>query len=108
MIIIYIKQLIDKSFISLTIMEKQLVNNNSKTDNNNSKTDTNNQPEVNKKLEEFMKKQEAKGEEAATYLMKNNMVTIENVTNVLQKGFDEFFEENGRTMTYSEMREMYG
>lgn len=88
-------------------MEKQLVNNNSKTDNNNT-SNTNKQPEVNKKLEEFMKKQEAKGEEATTYLMKNNMVTIENVTNVLQKGFDEFFEENGRTMTYSEMREMYG
>lgn len=89
-------------------MEKQLVNNNSKTDTNNSKTDTINQPEVNKKLEEFMKKQEAKGEEATTYLMKNNMVTIENVSNILQKGFDEFFEENGRTMTYSEMRDMYG
>jgi hypothetical protein len=104
MIIMYIKQLIDKSFISLTIMEKQLVNNNSKTDNNN----TIKQPEVNKKLEEFMKKQEAKGEEATTYLMKNNIVTMENVSNILQKGFDEFFEENGRTMTYSEMRDMYG
>ena len=98
----YIKQLIDNSFISLTTMEKQLVNNNSKTDN------TIKQPEVNKKLEEFMKKQEAKGEEATTYLMKNNIVTMENVSNILQKGFDEFFEENGRTMTYSEMREMYG
>jgi len=98
----YIKQLIDNSFISLTTMEKQLVNNNSKTDN------TIKQPEVNKKLEEFMKKQEAKGEEATTYLMKNNIVTMENVSNILQKGFDEFFEENGRTMTYSEMRDMYG
>ena len=30
------------------------------------------------------------------------------LTNIMQAGFDEFKKENGRNMTYSEMRELYG
>jgi hypothetical protein len=78
--------------------------------------------------EEFMKKQESKGEEAVKALLKkkgvvtNNdplgmntisaiktgAITEKDVSSILQQGFDEFEKETGRKMTYSEMREMYG
>ena len=80
-------------------------------------------------LEEFMKKQEKKGEQAAKALfqsskgvdtkndplgmntlnaLKNGTIDKKAITSILQQGFDEFEKETGRKMTYSEMREMYG
>ena len=38
----------------------------------------------------------------------SGIITEQSLTNIMQKGFDTFKEENGRGMTYSEMREMYG
>lgn len=35
-------------------------------------------------------------------------ITEQSLSNIMQKGFDTFKQENGRGMTYSEMREMYG
>ena len=33
---------------------------------------------------------------------------LEKLTNIIQSGSDEFKEKTGRSMTYSEMREMFG
>ena len=77
------------------------------------------------KLADFMKTQEQKGMQQVQDLYKstgingssavsvlngiaNGTITEEKITNIMQKGFDEFKKENGRGMTYSEMREMYG
>jgi hypothetical protein len=38
----------------------------------------------------------------------SGIITEQSLSNIMQKGFDTFKEENGRGMTYSEMREMYG
>ena len=40
--------------------------------------------------------------------MKSGAITEQNLTNIMQKGFDEFKEKTGRAMTYGEMRELYG
>jgi hypothetical protein len=86
-----------------------------------------------KKLEEFMKKQDAKGMQQVQDLLKskgiNNektkgqlfgsapsiltaissgTITQNDFANLIQKGGDEFYKETGRQMTCGEMREMYG
>jgi len=86
-----------------------------------------------KNLDEFMKKQEDKGEQQVKELFTNKGINLDNtkgqllgatsqlfnaisnglliqkdITNILQQGADEFYKENGRNMTYGEMREMYG
>ena len=81
--------------------------------------------EQKQKLAESMKTQEEKGMQQLQELYKsagvngssavsvlngiaNGIITEEKITNIKQKGFDEFKKDNGRGMTYSEMREMYG
>ena len=36
------------------------------------------------------------------------LITEKSLSDIMQKGFDEFKKETGRGMSYSEMREMYG
>ena len=38
----------------------------------------------------------------------NGTITEQSLSNIMQKSFDEFKEKTGRTMSYGEMREMYG
>jgi|688.fasta_scaffold1762888_1 hypothetical protein len=38
----------------------------------------------------------------------NGSITENNLTNIIQEGFNKFEKETGRNMTYSEMRELYG
>ena len=40
--------------------------------------------------------------------LNNGSITQNNLTDIMQKSFDTFKKETGRTMTYSEMRDMYG
>jgi hypothetical protein len=40
--------------------------------------------------------------------LRSGNITEKNLTDIMQKGIDEFKKETGRTMSYSEMREMYG
>lgn len=77
------------------------------------------------KLTDFMKTQEIKGMQQVQEMYKSNgingssplgvlngiangVITEKKISDILQQGFDEFKKENGRGMTYSEMREMYG
>ena len=96
-------------------------------------TDTTKVDNTTKNLDEFMKKQEAKGEQQVKELLINKGINLDSskgqllgatsqvfnaisngsliqkdITNILQQGADEFYKENGRNMTYGEMREMYG
>jgi hypothetical protein len=41
-------------------------------------------------------------------LFKTNNVTENSLMNIINEGNDEFKSENGRNMTYSEMRSMFG
>jgi hypothetical protein len=87
--------------------------------------DTTTAAEQKQKLAESMKTQEEKGMQQLQELYKsagvngssvisvlngisNGIITEEKIENIMQKGFDDFKKENGRGMTYSEMREMYG
>jgi len=63
------------------------------------------------KLEELMRHLEKKGMENVKELQKKEGIIIpteQSLTTLLQQGADEFKKEMGRTMTYGEMREMYG
>ena len=40
--------------------------------------------------------------------LSNGSITQNNLTDIMQKGFDIFKKDAGRNMTYGEMREMYG
>jgi len=40
--------------------------------------------------------------------LNNGSVTQNHLTDIMQKGFDTFKKETGRSMTYGEMIEMYG
>jgi len=81
--------------------------------------------EQKQKLAESMKTQEEKGMQQVQELYKsagvngssvvsvlngicNGLITEKKIENIMQKGIDEFKKDNGRGMTYSEMREMYG
>ena len=39
--------------------------------------------------------------------LSNGSITQNNLTDIIQKGFDTFKKETGRSMTYGEMRDMY-
>ena len=74
-----------------------------------------NQPEAEvkteaEKLKNVMNKLEKEGMENVKTLQKKEGIipTEQSLTNLLQKGADNFEKEMGRKMTYSEMREMYG
>ena len=62
------------------------------------------------KLETVMKRLEEKGMENVKELQKKEGIipTEQSLTDLLQQGADEFKKELGRTMTYGEMRDMYG
>jgi hypothetical protein len=40
--------------------------------------------------------------------LNNGSITQNHLTDIMQKGFDTFKKETGRSMTYGEMRDMYG
>ena len=40
--------------------------------------------------------------------LSNGTITEQSLTSIMQKGFDEFKERTGQTMSYGEMRELYG
>jgi len=40
--------------------------------------------------------------------LSNGVITEQSLTSIMQKGFDEFKATTGRSMTYGEMRELYG
>ncbi len=54
------------------------------------------------------KKMEAEGMKKVEELKKAKNVTQESVLKIVADGCDQFEKENGRPMTYSEMRAMYG
>ena len=60
--------------------------------------------------EDLMQKLEREGmEKLAAAQKKEGIFPAEKtLTNIIQAGFDEFEKKTGRTMTYSEMRELYG
>uniref|UniRef100_A0A6C0KU29 Uncharacterized protein n=1 Tax=viral metagenome TaxID=1070528 RepID=A0A6C0KU29_9ZZZZ len=39
---------------------------------------------------------------------KNGNITYDNIVNIMKDGSSEFEKKTGRSMSYSEMREMYG
>ena len=60
-------------------------------------------------LDNLKKKLEAKGMQQVNDAKTNTTITFgDNLSNIMQSGFNEFKKETGRQMTYSEMREMYG
>ena len=63
-----------------------------------------------KKLQNIMNKLEKEGMENVKNLQKKEGIipTEQSLTNLLQKGADDFEKEMGRPMTYGEMRDMYG
>ena len=60
------------------------------------------------KINLLKKKLEQEGMEKVAVLKQNNLPLEENLTAIMQKGYDTFKKETGQGMTYSEMREMYG
>jgi len=96
-------------------------------------TDTTKVDNTTKNLDEFMKKQEAKGEQQVKELLINKGINLDSskgqflgatsqvlnsisngslnqsdIKKIIQQGADEFYKETGRNMTYGEMRDMYG
>ena len=64
---------------------------------------------VQNKLDNLKKALEDKGMQQVKDLQKVKASVVEdNLTSIMQSGFDEFKKETGRQMTYSEMRELYG
>ena len=66
------------------------------------------QTKKDQELEMFKKTLENKASAQVSVLNKNGNFGEKDITNILQQGFDEFKNTTGRSMTYSEMREMYG
>jgi hypothetical protein len=66
------------------------------------------QTKKDQELEMFKKTLENKASAQVSDLYKNGNFGEKDITNILQQGFDEFKNTTGRSMTYSEMREMYG
>ena len=60
------------------------------------------------KLDNLKKELEDKGFESVMKLRKENELTLDNLSKLLEEGQKEFTEKTGRQMSYSEMREMYG
>lgn len=61
-----------------------------------------------KKIKEVMKDLERKAEEEVKGLYKNNNIGEKEIMTILQNGSKEFEQKTGRSMSYGEMREMYG
>jgi hypothetical protein len=63
-------------------------------------------------IDEIKTKIETNAEKKVLQLYNNSYKTpeevLEKLTNIIQSGSDEFKEKTGRSMTYSEMREMFG
>jgi hypothetical protein len=59
-------------------------------------------------LNELMKKLEKEGMEKVQNLHNTNTCNMDTLTQVMKEGEEEFKKNTGRTMTYSEMRRMYG
>ena len=68
---------------------------------------SNPQPESNNIIN-LKKELEIKGDNAVANLKAQDNLTQDNLSKIMEAGFDEFKEKTGRQMTYSEMRELYG
>jgi len=51
---------------------------------------------------------EQEGERKVAELMRTDAVSEKTLLNIIEQGNREFKAENGRNMTYSEMRSLYG
>ena len=56
----------------------------------------------------FTQHLEQEGERKVAELMKTDNVTEKTLLSIIKQGNHEFEAEHGRTMTYSEMRSLYG
>jgi len=59
-------------------------------------------------LNELMKKLEKEGMEKVQNLHNTNTCNMDTLTHIMKEGEEEFKQNTGRSMTYSEMRRMYG
>jgi hypothetical protein len=59
-------------------------------------------------LNELMKKLEKEGMEKVQNLHNTNTCNMDTLTQIMKEGEEEFKQNTGRNMTYSEMRRMYG
>ena len=59
-------------------------------------------------LQEIMKKLEKEGEDKLAELKRIGNVNEDSLTNIMKNGEKEFIKKTGRSMTYGEMRQMYG
>jgi hypothetical protein len=59
-------------------------------------------------LNELMKKLEKEGMEKVQNLHNTNTCNMDTLTQIMKEGEEEFKQNTGRSMTYSEMRRMYG
>ena len=57
---------------------------------------------------ELLQKLEKEGQQRIIELQKSETMSVEALENSMKKGFDEFKEQTGRNMTYTEMRMAYG
>jgi len=53
-------------------------------------------------------KLEKEGEQKVAKALKDPTANATTFLNIVKEGADEFQQKTGRTMTYSEMRELYG
>ena len=59
-------------------------------------------------LNELMKKLEKEGMDKVKKLNETSNCNMDTLTQVMKEGKEEFKQNTGRNMTYSEMRRMYG
>jgi gas vesicle protein len=59
-------------------------------------------------LNELMKKLEKEGMDKVKKLNETSNCNMDTLTQVMKEGEEEFKQNTGRNMTYSEMRRMYG
>lgn len=61
-------------------------------------------------VETLMQKLEREGMEKVVAAQKKEGIipNEKTLSNIMQEGFDEFKKQTGRTMSYGEMRELYG
>ena len=59
-------------------------------------------------LNELMKKLEKEGMQKVKKLNETSNCNMDTLTQVIKEGEEEFKQNTGRNMTYSEMRRMYG
>jgi hypothetical protein len=73
--------------------------------------DTMNNAEINTEadLQKVIKEIETKSETILMNKLKSGQINnSKDLTNIMSRGADEFKEKTGRSMTYSEMRQMFG